>query len=137
MIDESFAGRTWNVSVTEYGEAKAAERATDEFLKREKEKLRDQEDEQAVLTALRKLNGNKSCISKNKVRDLANLSGTRACSAMGRLEDKEKVVLTTMANPGKGPKFIDGIRLLDTRTETAAQSESHEDTDTRTRTGPP
>jgi replicative DNA helicase len=90
IVDEHFAGRCWEVTVTTATEARQTDRQLGNARKKEERTRRDQEDDAAFLEALDNLIdrmpvGGERFPTKNEIRTLARLSGDRTTRAVDRL----------------------------------------------------
>ncbi len=85
VVDENFAGRTWDVSVTAATEARKTARNEKEEAKTRQKEEQDKSDEGGVLAALDRLDPKRKGVSYNQVRAEARLSADRMTRAVTRL----------------------------------------------------
>jgi hypothetical protein len=114
---DNFQGRRWDVAVQQAGKAIRAQRNAKQEAKEAKEAEQLEEDEAAILDALDRLDQEGKGVSKEEVREVANL-GTRGCSRLDKavksLVEKELVEKLTVQVPtgrnGMGTRAAAGIR---------------------------
>jgi replicative DNA helicase len=112
LLDDSFSGRKWLVSVATTSDTRQQEKEAAELERRNKQTRQDKEDDIKVLNALDKLDPSRRGHSYNRVKDETRLPGARMTRAVIRLSGEKLVEMVGVKTIiGSGAKRdVQGIR---------------------------
>jgi hypothetical protein len=109
-LNENFAGRRWEVSVTKAADVIAAKMDAKDQQKIDRKERQNRDDETAVLNAMDTLDPKKKGATHSKIRAIAAIANDRAVAAEERLvlaKLIEPLEIKTATNKGRGFRRVD------------------------------